>query len=135
MVDRNGLDGAPRQPTLLPNRYLLITHDRVFSRGKAGKIGPDHPVEQVFLDATKGFGQSMNHDGFIDTLKNAINQQRQKCHMIKVGVGEKNVPDSRHLIKGQIPDTAARINQYVVINQQRRGSQSLADTAITSQNS
>jgi hypothetical protein len=47
-------------------------------------------------------------------------------------MGQKNVPDTLHFLQGQVTDTATGVDQDILVNQRRGGSQTNADAPATS---
>ena len=41
--------------------------------------------------------------------------------MVEVGVGEKHMPDARHVFEGEVSYAGAGVHQHVVIDQERGG--------------
>ena len=60
-----------------------------------------------------------------------VHHERQRGHMVQMGMGQKHALDPPHFVQRQVTDTRAGIDQRVVIDQERRGPTVLCDGAGT----
>jgi hypothetical protein len=73
----------------------------------------------------------MNDDRLLDTIEDAVDQQGDHMDMIHMDMGQKDVADPGQLIETEIAYPAPCIDQHILTQQKRSGTQALAANAAT----
>lgn len=133
MVDRQRSEAAAVQFHRLTHPDLRVPQDGRLLVGDDGVIGPDLPVEDVILEYLPGFARGVHGDVLLPQTDHGVRQQRHAGNMVEVRMREKNMVDAQHLLDAEVGRAGARIDQDVVIHQQRGGAQAATDTATVAQ--
>ena len=81
-------------------RDLTVHHAHLVTIGNFGKIGPNLPVEQMFLENLNRRRAAIDRDWPVPHPANGIDQKRNTRHVIKVRMSDKNMVDLYQLFNG-----------------------------------
>ena len=91
--------------------------ERLLSARNPAEIGPDHVIENMGPERCDRLRQAMDLQRSRAGSAHRIDHQRQRRHMVQVGVGQQDVLNAPHLVQRQIPKTGTSVDQDVPIQQ------------------
>src|SRR5581483_3997524 len=79
--------------------------------------------------------ESVDEDRLRPPIADRVEQKGNTRYVVEVRMREEDVVDLSQFLEAQIPDTGARIDQDIIVDQKRRCAMAPADSAAAAQHS
>src|SRR5450631_794554 len=117
----------------LADADLAIRHERLAGVGDLREVGPELPVEEVRPEDVEGLLDGVDLDGAAPHPAHGVHEERDARHVIEVRMAHEDMVDLGELLEREIAHARTRIDQHVVVDEERCGAEAAADAPAASQ--
>src|SRR5262249_54517157 len=126
---------ATTQTHRLANAYLRVFQVRRLCSRDLREVRPHLPVEQMRLQRLQRLSRGMHGQRGAAHPADRVDQKWNTGDMIQVRMRDEDMLDLLEIRQGQVSDTGARIDQHIVIDQHRGGTEGPPDASAATEHS